>query len=125
MRQRLEQPWPGLAVPEITVTTFHGLGLHILRQNHAARPGSTPDFGVADEAARSRVAAELAGSAAAGPPDARAPRPVTRTPGRGRDGPGGRGLVDFDRLVELPTALLARDPALAVGAAPALAEHQR
>ena len=46
---------------ELTVTTFHGLGLRILREHHdaAALPAQ---FGVADEAARLRVAAELTGS---------------------------------------------------------------
>ena len=59
MRQRLAA-LAGLRSREITVTTFHGLGLQILRQNHAAA-GLDPDFRVADEAATLAVAAELAG----------------------------------------------------------------
>jgi DNA helicase II / ATP-dependent DNA helicase PcrA len=111
MRQRLAA-LAGLQSREITVTTFHGLGLQILRQNHVGA-GLDPDFGVADEAATLAAAAELAGSAAAGrrmlarttsDADARAALAAALE---------ARGLVDFDRLVELPTALLARDPELA------------
>jgi ATP-dependent DNA helicase UvrD/PcrA len=111
MRQRLAA-LAGLQSREITVTTFHGLGLQILRQNHAAA-GLAPDFAVADEAATLAVAAELAGSAAggrrmlarmAGDADARAAVAAALA---------ARGLVDFDRLVELSTALLGRDPGLA------------
>jgi ATP-dependent DNA helicase UvrD/PcrA len=111
MRQRLAA-LAGLQSREITVTTFHGLGLQILRQNHAAA-GLDPDFAVADEAAMLATAAELAGSAAAGrrmlgrmagDADARAAVAAALQ---------ARGLVDFDRLVELPTTLLARDPELA------------
>jgi DNA helicase II / ATP-dependent DNA helicase PcrA len=111
MRQRLAA-LAGLRSQEITVTTFHGLGLQILRQNHAAA-GLDPDFGVADEAATLAVAAELAGSAVAGR------RMLARMPGDAGARAAvaaaleARGLVDFDRLVELPTALLARDPELA------------
>ncbi|HEY3957131.1 MAG TPA: UvrD-helicase domain-containing protein [Streptosporangiaceae bacterium] len=95
----------------LTVTTFHGLGLQILRENHALA-GLDPAFGVADEAAALAAATELAGSAtagqrmlaqAAGDADARAEfRAALRA----------RGLVDFDSLVELPVALLEREPEL-------------
>ena len=46
---------------ELTVTTFHGLGLRILRE-HPEAAGLPPSFGVADEPALVRVAAELTGS---------------------------------------------------------------
>ena len=111
MRQRLAA-LAGLQSREITVTTFHGLGLQILRQNHAAA-GLDPDFGVADETATLAVAAELAGSAAGGR------RMLARAAGDAGARAAvaaaleARGLVGFDRLVELPTALLARDPVLA------------
>ena len=68
---------------------------------------------MADEAATLAVAAELAGSAAAGrrllaraagDADARAEVAAALA---------ARGLVDFDRLVELPAALLGQDPELA------------
>ena len=111
MRDRLEQLIPAQAA-RLTVTTFHGLGLMILRE-HATRAGLTPDFGIADEQARLGVAVEIAGSqrgarqlltAAAADPERRAEFRKILT---------GRDLVDFDGLVELPAALLGGEPALA------------
>ncbi len=111
VRERLEQLIPAQA-SRLTVTTFHGLGLMILRE-HATRAGLTPDFGIADEQARLGVAAEIAGSqrgarqllaAAAADPERRADFSKALT---------GRDLVDFDGLVELPVALLGGEPALA------------
>jgi DNA helicase II / ATP-dependent DNA helicase PcrA len=116
-------PGPGLDVPdgagaahddELTVTTFHGLGLRILREHHAAA-GLPPRFGVADEPARLRVAAGLTGSERDG-------RKLVA--GLAEDPAGraalraeliARGLVDFDGLAELPAALLAGHPAIAAG----------
>jgi DNA helicase-2/ATP-dependent DNA helicase PcrA len=111
VRERLDQLIPAQAA-RLTVTTFHGLGLMILRE-HATRAGLTPDFGIADEQARLGVAAELAGSqrggrqllaAAAADPERRAEF------GRAL---ASRDLVDFDALVELPAALLGSEPGLA------------
>ena len=111
VRERLEQLIPAQA-SRLTVTTFHGLGLMILRE-HATRAGLTPDFGIADQQARLGVAAEIAGSqrgarqllaAAAADPERRAEFSKALT---------GRDLVDFDGLVELPAALLGGEPALA------------
>jgi DNA helicase II / ATP-dependent DNA helicase PcrA len=96
----------------LTVTTFHGLGLMILRE-HAARVGLTPDFGIADEQARLGVAAEVAGSqraarqllaAAATDPERRAELGKALA---------AHDLVDFDGLVDLPVTLLGDDRALA------------
>jgi DNA helicase-2/ATP-dependent DNA helicase PcrA len=99
---------------EPTVTTFHGLGLRILREHHDAA-GLPPGFGVADEAARLQAAADLTG---------------TEREGRKllaglADDPVGRDalrqalltldLVDFDGLVELSAALLAGRPEIATG----------
>jgi ATP-dependent DNA helicase UvrD/PcrA len=113
MRERLEGLVPAQAA-RLTVTTFHGLGLMILRE-HAARAGLTPDFGIADEPARLGVAAEIAGSqrgarqllaAAAADPERRAEFGKALA---------SCDLVDFDGLIDLPVRLLGEDPALAAG----------
>jgi superfamily I DNA/RNA helicase len=97
---------------EPTVTTFHGLGLRILREHHAAA-GLPAQFAVADEATRLAAATELTGSdraarklLAAADPDAKHAL---------RQHLAARDLVDFDSLVELPAALLGADPDLAAG----------
>jgi DNA helicase II / ATP-dependent DNA helicase PcrA len=100
----------GLAA--VTVTTFHGLGLMILRELHA--PAGLPaDFQVADEAARQELAAELAGSAQAG----RELLKAAVTGSSARESVvtelTARGLVDFDGLVEKAAGLLAAEPPLA------------
>jgi DNA helicase II / ATP-dependent DNA helicase PcrA len=100
---------------QITVTTFHGLGLRILREHHEAA-GVPPGFGVADEATRLRVATEVTGSEREG-----------RKLAAGLAGPAGppdgalalraelaaRGLVDFDGLVSMSAGLLAGHPDIA------------
>jgi uncharacterized protein (TIGR00375 family) len=95
---------------ELTVTTFHGLGLRILRE-HPEAAGLPPSFGVADEAALVRVAAELTGSEREGRKLADDPqgRPALRAELIAR------GLVDFDGLAELSAALLAGEPGIAAG----------
>ena len=95
-----------------TVTTFHGLGLRILRE-HCDLAGLPAGFGVADEAARLAAATELAGSERDG-----------RRLLAGLDPEGklalrrallARDLVDFDGLVELAAALLGAHPDVAAG----------
>ena len=94
------------------VTTFHGLGLRILREHHEAA-GLPPEFGVADEAARLQAAADLTGSEregrklVAGLAEDPAARDALRRALLARD------LVDFDSLVELSAALLAGQPSIA------------
>ena len=95
---------------ELTVTTFHGLGLRILREYHA-EAGLPERFEVADEAARLRVAAGLTGSERdgrrlAGDPEGRLAL---------RQELARLGLVDFDGLTEMSAALLAGTPAIAAG----------
>jgi len=99
---------------EPTVTTFHGLGLRILREHHAAA-GLPAQFGVADEAARLAAATELTGSdrdarklLAARPEDPGAKQAL-------RQHLAANDLVDFDSLVELSAALLGEHPAIAAG----------
>ena len=96
MRARLEVLL-GPAADEVTVATFHALGLAILREN-APRPGWQPDFTVADEAQRA--------AAWPWPPSARTPSDDDRAYAKVlRD----RNLVDLDELITLPVALLRDD----------------
>ncbi|MDR0346645.1 MAG: UvrD-helicase domain-containing protein, partial [Nocardiopsaceae bacterium] len=92
------------------ITTFHGLGLLILRECHA-RAGLSAGFGVAGEEAVRAVAAEVAGSERAGARLLAAGDPQQRE--LLRAALAGRDLVDFDGLLELPVELLRDDPVLA------------
>ncbi len=104
-------PWPARG------TTFHGLGLRILREQHAAA-GLPEEFGVADEAAGSAV----------GRADRIRPGRSPSARRAGRD-PGGRlalrqellarDLVDFDSLVEMSAARWSAIPASRPSCAPA------
>lgn len=115
MRARLDAllgALPRPAAAEITVTTFHGLGLMILREQYG-RAGLAPDFGVADDSARLEVASDITGSARDG---ARLLAGAQADPAAREklvSALAARNLVDFDGLVELPAALLAADPDLA------------
>jgi len=108
-------PGPGQPV----VTTFHGLGLRILREHHEAA-GLPPGFRVADDTVRLQVAAELTGSerdartllaGLAGDPDGREAQDTEAL----RRALADRDLVDFDGLVELAVTLLRKHPAVAAG----------
>ncbi len=113
MRDRLALLLPAQA-GRLMITTFHGLGLAILRE-HGERAGLPPGFAVADEAARLAVAAGQAGSEAGGRRllAAAAREPTLRA--EFTAALAGRGLVDFDALIELPVALLRDEPDLAAG----------
>jgi DNA helicase-2/ATP-dependent DNA helicase PcrA len=118
MRERLDALLPGRA-DRLTVTTFHGLGALILREQHA-RAGLADGFRIADETDRLDVAREMTGS------DKEARRLLAEF-----DRPGGtdqeesearsafekrlreRGLADFTDLLRLPVRLLGEDPELA------------
>jgi DNA helicase II / ATP-dependent DNA helicase PcrA len=112
MRDRLAglgaEPAAARTAGELTVTTFHGLGLRILRE-HAEAAGLPSGFGVADEAAVGRVAAELGGSEREGR------RLLDDPEGRleVRAELAARGLVDFDGLTERAAALLTEHPEIA------------
>ncbi|HEX5287365.1 MAG TPA: UvrD-helicase domain-containing protein [Streptosporangiaceae bacterium] len=140
------RPGAAGALAGVAVTTFHGLGLRLLRELHR-EAGLPADFHVADEATVAEVIAELAvpggtvpldavepatgGALAAGGVPAAGGAPATGTlPTAGAGLPAGtgqagaergrllaaltaRGLADFDGLIELPAAVLRRDPALA------------
>jgi superfamily I DNA/RNA helicase/PHP family Zn ribbon phosphoesterase len=111
MRERLVALL-GRTAAELTVTTFHGLGLMILREHHELA-GLTADFTVADEKAALEVAAGLAGSSRGGRAllaDAAAD-PQRRE--LLRQGLAARDLVDFDGLVELAVGVLDAEPSVA------------
>uniref|UniRef100_UPI000623F729 ATP-dependent helicase n=1 Tax=Allosalinactinospora lopnorensis TaxID=1352348 RepID=UPI000623F729 len=117
----------GAKARDITVATFHSLGLAVLRERHA-RLELPADFGVADAAEQHRVLTEVAG-------DERAARRLRSAISRARrggaqDGSGEtdtpdadvadtvprylaalreRGLVDYDDLLALPVELLESD----------------
>ena len=111
MRGRLAVLVPREA-PAITVTTFHGLGLMILRELHELA-GLAAGFTVADDAARLEVAADLAGS----PRDGRRLLAQAAADPSARElmvkALAARDLVDFDGLIEQPAALLAAAPKVA------------
>ena len=112
MRSRLTAMLPAGSERNVTVTTLHGLGLMILREHHELA-GLAAGFRVADDTELLEVAAELAGSAAAGKrllADAAAD-PVTRE--KLSKALASRDLVDLDGLIELPAALLAAEPGVA------------
>ena len=111
MRERLAVLL-GRRAGRLTVTTFHGLGLMILRERPELT-GLTADFTVADEKAALEVAAELAGSSRGGRAllaDAAADPQARKVL---RQGLAARDLVDFDGLVELAVEVLEAEPAVA------------
>ncbi len=115
MRTRLDALAEGAAggggngLRAVTVTTFHGLGLRILREFHE-RAGLPADFEVADETAVLAVATELAGSARAGRTLLHAATAGEPERERLTAELAARGLVDFDGLIETTAGLLAADP---------------
>ena len=117
LRDRLAEAIPSSAAL-VTVSTFHGLGLRILRE-HYHRAGLPERFAVADETALLTVATQLTGS----PADGRALLAVLGGNAKGADADAqrenfrkallARGLVDFDGLVEIAGRLLRDEPELA------------
>lgn len=122
LTERLARMVPG---PAPLVTTFHGLGLRIVREN-AARLGLPDDVRVVDEAERLALAREALGDGAPARDVSRlldhvsrlARDPAAADPelagplARYRAGKRARGLVDLDDLLARPVALLADEPEL-------------
>ncbi|HEY7147649.1 MAG TPA: UvrD-helicase domain-containing protein [Streptosporangiaceae bacterium] len=111
MRARLTALAPA-AAGAVTVTTFHGLGLMILREQHE-RAGLPAGFRVADDAERLAVAAGAAGSQRGG---SRLLADAARDPEARQvlvRALAAEAMVDFDALIEMPAALLAADRGLA------------
>ncbi|HSR24291.1 MAG TPA: ATP-dependent helicase, partial [Candidatus Eisenbacteria bacterium] len=125
MRDRLRTLVPEHA-DRMLVTTFHGLGLRLVRELHD-RLGLGPDVGVADEETRSAILRELLPVDDTGA--ARAASRVSEAKhGRAAGDPAladlrarydaalhARGLVDLDDLVTLPVAAMDGDDALTAG----------
>jgi DNA helicase II / ATP-dependent DNA helicase PcrA len=130
LQERLDALVPGDA-RRMTVTTFHGLGLAVLREQHQA-VGLGPGFRIADEGERLELLGELLGCSER---EARRLLPELARRKRARAarwpdldaeasevaGPLARyeaamrklDLVDLDDLLALPVMLLAGDAALA------------
>ncbi len=96
----------------LTVTTFHGLGLMLLREQHELA-GLAADFSVADEQAVLEVATELAGTPRAARAWLAAAAGDAEQRGRLRQALAARDLVDFDGLLELSTEVLRQWPDVA------------
>ncbi len=111
MRERLAALL-GRRAARLTVTTFHGLGLMLLREQHELA-GLAADFSVADEQAVLGVATELAGTPRAARAWLAAAAGDAEQRGRLRQALAARGLVDFDGLIELSTEVLRQAPAVA------------
>ncbi len=119
MRERLDALLP--AAGRILVTTFHGLGLRILREQHA-EVGLDRAFRVADEAMRLEVAAQVFALSRS-----EAVRLIADLAAARRDGEAHerlpayrlalweRELVDFDDLLALPVELFAERPEVLEG----------
>ena len=101
----------GPVAEDVTVATFHSLGLSILRE-HAEAAGLSPDFRIAEEA--ERVAALVEAGAGS---EAQARTMLGRVDDVLREGYvkalRTRDLVDLDELITLPLALLREDEELA------------
>jgi uncharacterized protein (TIGR00375 family) len=115
MRERLRALLPGRA-DRLTVTTFHGLGALILREQQE-RAGLPAGFRIADETERLEIAREMTGSNR----EARGlladfDRPALSYDTEARESfekrLRERGLADFADLLRLPVRLLGDDPSL-------------
>jgi DNA helicase II / ATP-dependent DNA helicase PcrA len=109
MRERLGGLLPADAA-RITVTTFHGLGAMILREQHD-RAGLSPHFRIVDE-----TADETGATADRADPDDTADTAGPAGPDpASAGGSADNDAVTFQELLELPVQLLTKEPDLAVG----------
>ncbi|ONH33928.1 AAA family ATPase [Pseudofrankia asymbiotica] len=114
---------------QVTATTFHGLGLRVIREQHV-RLARGPDVQVADEAIRAELLADALGDTTVAARAAAERRigvlkrlRALGEPVRGDELAGvlarydaalrEHGLVDLDDLLALPLALLTAEPELA------------
>ncbi len=111
MRERLAALL-GRRAAQLTVTTFHGLGLMILREYHELA-GLASGFTVADDKTVLEVATGLAGTPRGGRALLAGAAADPQRRDLLREGLAARDLVDFDGLVELAVALLDGAPAVA------------
>jgi uncharacterized protein (TIGR00375 family) len=115
MRTRLDDLL-GPVAEDVTVTTFHALGLAILREN-AAAAGLSDQFRIAEEAERAAIVAEAAGLGST-PSERDVRRALNALPTdevlreRYAKALRTRDLVDLDELVSLPVALLSGSASL-------------
>jgi uncharacterized protein (TIGR00375 family) len=117
LRERLARLLPDGAADRVTVATFHGLGLLILREQ-AARIGLDAGLKVADERIRREVLRTLpAGSGGPGAAGPAGPAVASGAAVAATDAYAAalreRGMVDVDELLTLPVELLGVDEALA------------
>ncbi|OHV54323.1 UvrD-helicase domain-containing protein [Pseudofrankia sp. BMG5.36] len=130
--EELAERLDGMLGPEaghVTATTFHGLGLRVIREQHV-RLARGPDVQVADEAIRAELLAEALGDTTVAARAAAERRigglkrlRALGEPVRGDELAGvlarydaalrEHGLVDLDDLLALPLALLTAEPELA------------
>jgi uncharacterized protein (TIGR00375 family) len=108
----------GPVADDVTVATFHALGLRLLREN-PEQAGLTKDFRIADEADRLAAVATAAGMVQAPGYEREARRLLAAMD---QDGPARDGytaalramdLVDLDELVTVPVAMLSASRQLA------------
>jgi DNA helicase II / ATP-dependent DNA helicase PcrA len=125
LRERLVALSPATSAEPATVTTFHGLGLTLVREQ-AARLGFSGPPRVLDESARRELLGAACGLGAS--KAARLAEAISRSKRGGEWGLGDEGsqqreayeralrresAVDFDDLVGLPVRLLAQQPEVA------------
>ncbi len=130
LRERLAALIPHHA-PRIFATTFHGLGLRIVQEQHT-RFGLGPDVGIADEAVRAQILREMLASTVSGARNLqrlqRATAQLRRARALGEPTSGhelataaqeydralrARNLVDLDDLVQLPVVVMREHPEVA------------